>query len=231
MASSPDALFSSKQAFLTRTFALLRGHLGMGLLAVGTTVLVLGAGALAGWFGPSQPSDTLLVSGDIEAHESLLSFKTVQSRIVLLPFDEGATVKAGTLLARADDADYRQQVVMAEAALEVQSRQLASTRQSIAAATQTLQNDQADLSEKTVDAARQQSLWLKQATAMQTRDLAQTAQKQSAAALARDQALKKVAERNVDLAARTSKTPRRRWTWQGSCSATPCCARRSPALF
>lgn len=201
MAFSSDALSSGKQTFLARALTLLRGHLGMVLLVVGALVLVLSGGALAGWFGPSQPSDTLLVSGDIEAHESLLSFKTIQSRIVLLPFDEGATVKAGTLLARTDDADYRQQVLMAEAALEVQSRQFASIQQSVAAARQTIRNDQADLSEKTIDAARQQSLWLRQATAMQTRDLALTAQKQSSAALARDQALEKVAERNVDLAA------------------------------
>lgn len=201
MAFSSDAHSSGKQTFLARALTLLRGHLGMVLLVVGALVLVLSGGALAGWFGPSQPSDTLLVSGDIEAHESLLSFKTIQSRIVLLPFDEGATVKAGTLLARTDDADYRQQVLMAEAALEVQSRQFASIQQSVAAARQTIRNDQADLSEKTIDAARQQSLWLRQATAMQTRDLALTAQKQSSAALARDQALEKVAERNVDLAA------------------------------
>jgi len=172
------------------------------MFALGGVVLtlVLGHGALAGWFSPSPPSDSLLVSGDIEAHESLLSFKTIQSRIVLLPFDEGATVKEGTILARADDTDYRQQVAIAQAALEVQSRQLASIQQSVAAARQTIANDYADLSEKTVDAGRQQSLWLKEATSMQARDLAATAQKQSAAALARDQALEKVAERNVDLA-------------------------------
>jgi HlyD family secretion protein len=180
----------------------LHAHGRASIFALGAVMLavVLVGGALAGWFSPSPPSDSLLVSGDIEAHESLLSFKTVQSRIVLLPFDEGATVKEGTILARADDADYRQQVVIAQAALEVQSRQLASIQQSVAAAKQTIANDYADLSEKTVDAGRQQSLWLQRATSMQSRDLAVTAQKQSAAALARDQALEKVAERNVDLA-------------------------------
>ena len=180
----------------------LRAHGRAGIFVLGAIVLafVLGGGALAGWFGPSPPADNLLVSGDIEAHESLLSFKTVQSRIVLLPFDEGATVKQGTILARADDADYQQQVVIARAALEVQSRQLASIQQSVAAARQTVADDYADLAEKTVDAGRQQSLWQKEATSMQARDLAVTAQKQSAAALARDQALEKVAERNVDLA-------------------------------
>jgi HlyD family secretion protein len=172
--------------------------LALGALAV---AIVLAGGILAGLFGSSRPPGDLLVSGDIEAHESLLSFKTVESRILLLPFDEGATVKIGTILARADDTDYRQEVAIAQAALEVEIRQLASTQQSVTAARQTIANDSADLAEKTIDAERQQSLWLKEATSMQARDLAITAQKQSAAALARDQALETMAERNVDLAA------------------------------
>ena len=60
----------------------------------------------------------ILVSGNIEAHESILSFKSVQSRIVELPFDEGQTVKAGTTIAKVDDADYRQEVTIAQATLD-----------------------------------------------------------------------------------------------------------------
>ena len=70
------------------------------------------------WIEGTTDSRFILVSGNIEAHESILSFKTVQSRIVELPFDEGQWVKAGTLLARVDDADYRQQVAIAQAALD-----------------------------------------------------------------------------------------------------------------
>jgi hypothetical protein len=48
-----------------------------------------------------KPNDKfILLSGNIEAHESILSFKTVQSRIVELPLDEGESVKKDTLLAR-----------------------------------------------------------------------------------------------------------------------------------
>jgi multidrug efflux pump subunit AcrA (membrane-fusion protein) len=65
---------------------------------------VLGAAALAlmayFWFWRRPPANLLVVSGNIEAHESVLSFKTMQSHIVYLPFDEGQWVKAGTLLAR-----------------------------------------------------------------------------------------------------------------------------------
>lgn len=203
-----DGPAPSGPSIFRRQFVLLHMRVPGYLLALGIVVLllILGGAALTGWFGSKAPSGTLLVSGDIEAHESILSFKTVQSRIVFLPFDEGATAKAGTVLASVDDADYRQQVVIAEAALEAQSRQQAAMQQTVVATRQTIANDFADLSEKTVDAGRQQSLWSRQATSMQARDLAITAQKQSAAALARDQALAKVAERNVDLAAANVKS-------------------------
>lgn len=159
-------------------------------------VVIIAGGSL---FRPSD-NDTLILSGDIEAHESVLSFKTVQSRIVELPFDEGATVKAGTLLARAEDADYRQSVVIDETALAVQERQLAVAEQNVDAARQTVVNDRADLAEKTLDYHRDEELLKRQAVSTQARDLAATAAKQSAAALARDVALESVAERNVALA-------------------------------
>ena len=105
------------------------------LLAV---AIVIAAAAVASYFrratlhdwmfGP-QLAPTITVSGNIEAHQSVLGFKTVQSRIVELPFDEGQLVDAGTLIARLDDSDYRQQVAINEAALEVQKRQLAAAEQ------------------------------------------------------------------------------------------------------
>jgi len=66
----------------------------------------------------SQAVPVILVSGNIEAHQSVLGFKLVQSRIVELPFDEGQWVDAGTLIARLDDSDYRQQVAINEANVE-----------------------------------------------------------------------------------------------------------------
>lgn len=183
----------------------LRMHLWLVLTVLLLFVAGIGAGIWMGWFGARQSSNVLVVSGDIEAHESLLSFKTVQSRITELPFDEGAVVPAGKLLAQVDNGDYRQQVAIAQTALDVQLRQLAATIQSVAAARQTVVNDDADLAEKTLDAGRDEDLFLKQAIATQTRDLAVTAQKQSAATLARDQALEKLAVRNVELASANAK--------------------------
>ena len=98
---------------------------------VGAVALIGGGGVFvyegpAKWLMSSDRAATILVSGNIEAHQSVLGFKTVQSRIVELPFDEGQWVDAGTLIARLDDSDYRQQVAIATAALEVQKRQLAA---------------------------------------------------------------------------------------------------------
>ncbi|MGA3230791.1 MAG: biotin/lipoyl-binding protein [Candidatus Binatus sp.] len=135
-------------------------------------VLMLGAGAWAAYsllFKHGGPTDSLLVSGDIEAHESVLSFKTVQSRIVELPFDEGQWVKAGTLLARLEDRDYQQQVVVDEAALLVQQRQLAFTLRNLEAAKRTVTSDQADVWEKTIDYQRAQELWQSNVAPTQTR--------------------------------------------------------------
>lgn len=176
-------------------------------LAIGGAVIVAAVLALwewaplwERWLGFDGASSTLLVSGNIEAHESVLAFKTVQSRIVELPFDEGASVKSGTLLARVDDADYRKQVDIAQAAFEVQQRQFAAAEQNVLAARQTVVSDDADLGFKRTDAGRYETLWKQGWASTQQRDVSVTAAKQSAAALDRDKALEAVAERNVELA-------------------------------
>lgn len=86
----------------------------------------------------------LLLSGNIEAHQSVLSFKMVQSRIVELPFDEGQWVEGGAPLARLDDSNYRQQVAIDEAFLHVQEQQLAATLQDLEAARRTVESDKAE---------------------------------------------------------------------------------------
>ena len=94
------------------------------LIVAGCAVSGSGAGRhhpailLAGLVHLFGQGRSITVSGNIEAHESVLGFKPVQSRIVGLPFDEGKNVKAGAVIAQVDNADYRQQVVIAEASLE-----------------------------------------------------------------------------------------------------------------
>src|SRR5579885_48659 len=163
---------------------------------------------LLGLFGGSDRSNTLLVSGNIEAHESVLSFKAVQSRIVELPFDEGQWVTRGTLIARLDDSDYRQNVATAEAKVEQSVQQLAASQANLEAARKVVVNDEADLKQKTIDFSRFQALWESGATPTQSRDLAETAYDKSKAAYMRDVALRAAAERSVTAAEAAVKTAR-----------------------
>jgi HlyD family secretion protein len=158
------------------------------------------ADVLRSWLGRPANPGYILVSGNIEAHESVLSFKTVQSRIVELPFDEGATVKAGTLLARVDDSDYKQQVEIAQAALNAQMRQLDVAEQAVDATRKTVTSDEADVALKKLEYDRAQTLLAKGAGTVDARDVAETAYKQSAAAIERDKALEAQADKSVALA-------------------------------
>ena len=155
---------------------------------------------IEGWLGLSTQPAQIVLSGNIEAHQSVLGFKTVQSRIVDLPFDEGQWVKAGTLIARLDDSDYRQQVAIAQAALEVQKRQLASAQQNLSAVCKTVEADEADLALKKADFTRADSLLKTGSGTAQAYDQTNAALRQSTAVHGRDQALQAVAERQVDLA-------------------------------
>lgn len=142
-----------------------------------------------------KSQNTLTVSGNIEAHESDISFQ-VQGRIVELPVEEGQLVEKGTVLARLDAADFRQQVAHDEATLKVQEAELAlalaGTRpQEIQAAEQTVRDAEADLRQKKLDFERNQTLYNTGMIAAQERDLAETA-------LTRAQATCERAKKNYD---------------------------------
>jgi len=130
------------------------------------------------WFRKPIDLNVLKLSGNIEAHESLVSFK-VPGRIIDLPVDEGMTLKAGDLLARLDNDDYRQQVAVDESSIGVRNRQLTlglagSRTQDIEAAKLAMLDAQADLVQKKKDYARYQALYEKDEIPGQTRDLAAT---------------------------------------------------------
>jgi HlyD family secretion protein len=154
----------------------------------------------AALFGTAAGPNRITVSGNIEAHESVLSFTQVQAAIVDLPFDEGAAVARNTVLARVDDRLYQQQIVIDRASEQVASAQVAVNESSLIAARSSVDSDQFDLAEKQRDAARAEELVKTAATSVQIRDLALTAANQSAAALAHDQALVHVATTNIALA-------------------------------
>lgn len=134
----------------------------------------------------SKPQNEVVLSGNIEAHESLVSFK-VQGRIVELPIEEGQSVEKDALLARLDDADYKQRVRIDEATVRVRQSNLALTLagtrdQEIKAAQQNMLDAQADMQQKKLDFDRAQRLFSEDAVSAQDRDLADTALKRSQAA-------------------------------------------------
>ena len=178
-----------------------RGSLVLALLlACGAAAAAWNYDALVQWLTSAGRTATIMVSGNIEAHQSVLGFKTVQSRIIELPLNEGQWVKAGQLISRLDDSDYRQQVVMAEAALAVQRRQLAAAEQNLAAAKKTVESDAADLELAKVEFSRTTGLTRIGAASVEARDQANAVLKKANAAIERDRALEAAAERQVELA-------------------------------
>jgi HlyD family secretion protein len=169
-------------------------------------VLVLAAGGYGLWrwptalFGPPADPGRISVSGNIEAHQSVLSFTQIQAPIVELPFDEGAHVARDTVLARADDRPYQQQVEIDRANQQVASAQVTVTESSLVAAQSSVASDEFDLTEKQLDYARAQELVKTAATSAQARDLAKTAAQQSEQTLAHDRAMVQVANANLVLA-------------------------------
>jgi HlyD family secretion protein len=170
------------------------------LFAVAGTAAYWQRDAIARWLRPDNQNQTIFLSGNIEAHQSVLGFKTVQSRIVDLPFNEGQWVKAGTLISRVDDSDYRQQVAIAESTLDVQKRQLAMAEQNCAAAQKLLESDAADLELAKLEFTRADDLMKKGAGTIEARDQTRAAQKKANAAIERDEALERAAERQIELA-------------------------------
>jgi membrane fusion protein YbhG len=156
-------------------------------------LLLLAAGAAAyfypQWFQSRVAVSEMKLSGNIEAHESLVGFK-VPGRIVDLPVQEGQSVKEGQLLARLDTDDYRQQLAVDDAVLRVRDRQLqlalaGSRVQDVQAAYQAVLDARADLEQKRKDFERYDTLYKKDEIPAQTRDLAQTNVTRAKATLAR----------------------------------------------
>jgi HlyD family secretion protein len=138
---------------------------------------VIGGGYLYVRSAADHAADTTLrISGNIEAHESVVSFK-VQGRIMELPVQEGQYVKQGDLLARLDDDDYRQQVSADEAMVGMREAELelavaGSRVQEIQAAKQTLIDAQADLALKRAEFRRRQALLAEQGVSREDLDSA-----------------------------------------------------------
>ena len=142
------------------------------------------------YLNEKRPADTTLkISGNIEAHESLVGFK-VQGRIIELPVEEGQMVKAGDLLAKLDQNDYRQQVSMDEATMNTRTAELklslaGSRIQEKKSAEQALIDARADQELKKIDFQRYQALFEKDEVSAQIRDTAATNLKRAQAGFER----------------------------------------------
>ena len=145
-------------------------------------------------------SNVLHLSGNIEAHESVLSFKSVQSRLVELPFNEGQSVSKGAVLAVVDDADYRQQLAIAQANLAVQQSQITSAQQNWTTTGQTLLLDQAEIKQRQRDWQRANELQQKGFFSTAVLEQSSTALQQAQTVLARDQSVQTAARRAIEVA-------------------------------
>ncbi len=160
-------------------------------------ILIVLAAAAAAWFFYSrsannvEAANTLRLSGNIEAHESVVSFK-VQGRIVELPVEEGQWVEPGTVLARIEGDDFRQQTALDEAtarvrAAELQLAEAGARRQEVEAAEQVLRDARADLEQKKLDFERADTLFREKVGSQQVRDQAETNLKRATATVERAQ--------------------------------------------
>jgi HlyD family secretion protein len=142
-----------------------------------------------GQFGAHQPKE-LALSGNVDIRQVDLGFR-VAGRIAEIPFDEGARVSAGAVLARLDAAPYEAAAAATRAQVGVNAAELAKLRngnraQDIAQAVALLDQAQATLSRTKADFERYATLVRTDAVTRSSYDLArevyQTAQGKVAAA-------------------------------------------------
>jgi len=143
------------------------------------------------WIEKPKNPNILDLSGNIEAHESLVGFK-VTGRVTQLAVEEGQSVTAGQLLAQIDDADYLQQAAADAATVEVKARELdlaeaGNRSEDIAQAQQNVRDAQDDLNQKQRDYARYEALFQKDEIEGQQVDQAKTAVERAQATLDRQQ--------------------------------------------
>ncbi len=129
---------------------------GFLVLAAASAVLIL-SGCNGGREG------TLKVSGNIEVTQVDASFK-VAGRMVERPADEGQVVKAGALLARLDETDFKEQVALRQADVDAAKATLdklvaGSRKEDIGAAKAQLDQAKADYARAQADETRNSELF------------------------------------------------------------------------
>lgn len=156
------------------------------LIIVAASVVVL----YSRWTARRPPGNILMVSGNIEAHESIVGFK-VQGRLDVLHVEEGQFVHKGDLIAQLDREDYMRQVRLDEATVRAREAELdlalaGSRTQEIKAAEQALLDAQADMELKKIEFQRNQILYEKDEVSAEARDISATNLKRAVAAYERN---------------------------------------------
>ena len=152
-------------------------------------ILLIAAAVAAYYFYPreqaAEPNNRLKLSGNIEAHESMVGFK-VSGRIVELPVEEGQWIEKGALLARLEDRDQRQQVALDAASVRIREANLklalaGSRPQEIEQAEQALADAEADLEWRRLEYERAVTLRKKDVVSQQDQDQAEALLKRAVA--------------------------------------------------
>ena len=101
----------------------------MRVLIIATLVLVVALAIATGSFGllQGQSGKMLVLSGNVDIRQVDLGFR-VGGRIAALPFEEGARVTAGALLASLDGQPLRDQLAIDEALIALSAAQLDKQR-------------------------------------------------------------------------------------------------------
>jgi membrane fusion protein YbhG len=99
------------------------------LVASGAVVLVVAAAWLGSGFGLTRHHDEnrLVLSGNVDIRQVDLGFR-VMGRIAAIPFEEGAHVPAGAILARLDGAPYQAAAATTLSQVRVAEAELAKQR-------------------------------------------------------------------------------------------------------
>jgi HlyD family secretion protein len=142
------------------------------------------------WTARRPPGNILMISGNIEAHESVVGFK-VQGRLDFLPVEEGQFVHEGDLVGRLDREDYMRQVRLDEATVRSREAELdlalaGSRTQEIRAAEQVMLDARADLELKKIEFQRNQTLYEKDEVSAELRDISATNLKRAEATYERN---------------------------------------------
>jgi membrane fusion protein (multidrug efflux system) len=182
-----------------------RGLVKRGLIAA-AVVALLGGGAYFGhyWWTAGR----FLVSTDdayVGARNATLSPK-VSGYISEVAIEDNATVRAGDVIARIDDGDYKlavetakDQVAVQKATIDRLDKQVAAQLANVEQAKAQLNSAKAGAIKADQDLKRQQDLAAKQVNSRQSLDQAQAAYDQAVAAVQASDAAVKTAAVNVDV--------------------------------